>query len=45
MAHPEDMDFAAMEQLAGSIEILDTGFPYRQEPDITNWSVLAFANG
>ena len=45
MAHPEDMDFAAMEQLAGSIEILDTGFTYRQEPDITNWSVLAFANG
>lgn len=45
MAHPEDMDFAAMEKCARSIEILDTGFTYRQEPDITNWSVLAFANG
>ena len=45
MAHPEDMDFAAMEKLARSMEILDTGFAYRQEPDITNWSVLAFANG
>ena len=45
MAHPGDMAFADMEKLARSMEILDTGFTYRQEPDITNWSVLAFANG
>ena len=45
MAHPEDMDFAAMEKLAGSIEILDTAFTYKEEPSLTNWSVLAFASG
>ncbi len=45
MAHPEDMDFAALEKLAGSIEILDTGFTYKEEPGLTNWSVLAFADG
>lgn len=45
MAHPEDMDFAAMEKCADSIEILDTGFTYKEEPSLTNWSVLAFANG
>lgn len=45
MAHPEDMDFTELEQAAGSVEILDTGFAYKQEQDLTNWSILAFANG
>lgn len=45
MAHPEEMDFAALEQAAAAIEVLDTGFSYRCPERNSNWSVLGFASG
>lgn len=45
MAHPEELDFARLEQVAGSIEVLDTGFSYRRPEQNMNWSVLGFASG
>ena len=45
MAHPEELDFTRLEQVAESIEVLDTGFSYRRPEPNMNWSVLGFASG
>ena len=45
MAHPEELDFARLEQAAAAIEVLDTGFSYRCPERNSNWSVLGFASG
>ncbi len=45
MAHPEELDFAQLEQAAAAVEVLDTEFSYRRPAQKTNWSVLGFASG
>ena len=45
MAHPEDLDFARLEQAASAVQVLDTNFSYRRPPQSSNFSVLGFAAG
>ena len=45
MAHPEDLDFARLEQAASAVQVLDTDFSYRRPAQNMNWSVLGFASG
>ena len=45
MAHPEDLDFAGLEQAAAAIQVLDTNFSYRRPAQSSNFSVLGFAAG
>ena len=45
MAHPEDLDFARLEQAASAVQVLDTNFSYRRPPQSGNFSVLGFAAG
>lgn len=44
-AHSDTMDFARLERVAESTEVLDTGFSYRWNNNSSNWSYWGFANG